>query len=144
MYHRILFPTDGSDGAEVALEHAVEHAATYDATLDVLYVIEETLPVLEAGAPDVLDALQKQGETVLEEAKERANEAGVKSVHTSIVGGSPYRQIRQHIEDRGIDLVVMGTHGRRGFDRYLLGSVTEKVVRTANCPVLTVRAPKRN
>ncbi len=142
MYDRILFPTDGSDGAEAALEHAIEHAVAYDATLEVLYVIEETLPVLEAGAPDVLDALEKQGETVLEDARERANKAGVESVQASIAGGSPYRQILEYIDDRDIDLVVMGTHGRRGIDRYLLGSVTEKVVRTASCPVLTVRAPK--
>lgn len=142
MYQRILFPTDGSEGAEAALEHAIDHAVTYDATLEVLYIIEETLPVLEAGAPDVLDALEKQGQEVIDNARERAKAAGVESIQVSVAGGSPYRQILKYIDDREIDLVVMGTHGRRGVDRYLLGSVTEKVVRTADCPVLTVRAPK--
>ena len=142
MYQRILFPTDGSEGAEAALEHAIDHAVRYDASLEVLYVIEETLPVLDAGAPGVLDALEEHGEEILDDVRARATAAGVESIQASIAGGSPYRQILEHIEDREIDLVVMGTHGRRGVDRYLLGSVTEKVVRTADCPVLTVRAPK--
>ncbi|GAB7091923.1 universal stress protein [Halorubrum luteum] len=140
MYHDVLFPTDGSEGASAALEHAIDHALTYDATLHVLYVVEETYPAVEAGPADVLDDLRAEGEAALENARERATEAGVESVRGSVTGGSPYRNILQYAEEQGVDLIVMGTHGRRGVDRYLLGSVTEKVVRTADCPVLTVRA----
>lgn len=140
MYHDVLFPTDGSEGASAALEHAIDHALTYDATLHVLYVVEETYPALEAGPADILDDLRAEGEAALENARERATEAGVESVRGSVTGGSPYRNILQYAEEQGVDLIVMGTHGRRGVDRYLLGSVTEKVVRTADCPVLTVRA----
>ena len=140
MYHDVLFPTDGSEGASAALEHAIDHALTYDATLHVLYVVEETYPAVEAGPADILDDLRAEGEAALENARERATEAGVESVRGSVTGGSPYRNILQYAEEQGVDLIVMGTHGRRGVDRYLLGSVTEKVVRTADCPVLTVRA----
>lgn len=140
MYDHILYPTDGSEGADAALDHAIDHALQYDASLHVLYVIEETLPAIEAGAPDVLEALEERGEQVLDDARERATEAGVASVQASVAAGSPYRQILKYVEDSGIDLIVMGTHGRRGIDRYLLGSVAEKVVRTAGCPVLTVRS----
>ena len=140
MYDRILYPTDGSEGAQAALEHAIDHALQYDASLHVLYVVEETLPAMEAGAPDVLEALEGHGKEVIEEARERAVDAGVGSVQASVAAGSPYRRILKYVEESGIDLIVMGTHGRRGIDRYLLGSVAEKVVRTADCPVLTVRA----
>lgn len=140
MYHDVLFPTDGSEGASAALEHAIDHALTYDATLHVLYVVEETYPAVEAGPADILDDLRAEGEAALENARKRATEAGVESVRGSVTGGSPYRNILQYAEEQGVDLIVMGTHGRRGVDRYLLGSVTEKVVRTADCPVLTVRA----
>lgn len=143
MYHDVLFPTDGSEGANAAIEHAIDHALTYDATLHVLYVVEKTYPAVEAGPADVLDALRSEGEAALDDARERAKEAGVESVRGSVTGGSPYRNILRYADEHKIDLIVMGTHGRRGVDRYLLGSVTEKVVRTADCPVLTVRVKER-
>ncbi|MFW5970225.1 MAG: universal stress protein, partial [Halofilum sp. (in: g-proteobacteria)] len=77
MYEKILYPTDGSDGAEAALEHAIDHALRYDASLHVLYVIEETIPAMEAGAPDVLEALEERGEAVIDDVRERAKDAGV-------------------------------------------------------------------
>ncbi|MFO7927221.1 MAG: universal stress protein [Halobacteriota archaeon] len=140
MYDQILFPTDGSGGAAAALDHAIDHAKTYDATLHVLYVVEETYPVVEAGPADVLGALREEGERILEEARSKALEAGVESIQGTVAGGSPYRQILQYVDEHDIGLIVMGTHGRRGIDRYLLGSVAEKIVRSAECPVLTVRA----
>lgn len=140
MYDSILFPTDGSKGADAALRHAIEQALQYDAALHVLYVIEETVPAIEVGAPDVLDAMEEHGQQVIDDVRKAAKSAGVESTQASIAAGSPYSRILEYVEDADIDLIVMGTHGRRGLDRYLLGSVTEKVVRTADCPVLTVRA----
>jgi nucleotide-binding universal stress UspA family protein len=138
MYDRILFPTDGSDGADAALEHAIDHAIQYEATLAALYVVAETYPVVEARPETVRETIEAEGRTILEAVEERAADAGVESVETAIDAGSPYRQILEHADEA--DLVVMGTHGRRGIDRYLLGSVAEKVVRSAECPVLTARA----
>jgi nucleotide-binding universal stress UspA family protein len=137
MYERILFPTDGSEGAEAALEHAIDHAVTYDAALHVLYVVEENVPVLEAGDVTLLDALEAEGERILEAASERATAAGVGTVQATVGGGSPYRTILEYAEDNDIDLIVMGTHGRTGLGHYLLGSTTEKVVRLADVEVLT-------
>lgn len=143
MYDRILFPTDGSEGAMAALSHALDHAKTYDATLHVLYVVEETYPIVEAGPADVLNALRGEGERVLDEVRAKARDAGVESIQATLVGGSPYRQILKYADEHDIELIVLGTHGRRGIDRYLLGSVAEKIVRAADCPVLTVRADEQ-
>ncbi|MCY4730754.1 universal stress protein [Natronomonas gomsonensis] len=140
MYDRILFPTDGSDGASAALDHAIDHAERYDAELHVLYVVEENLPVMEAGQVELLDALEAEGERAIDDARARAKAEGVDSIRGTVAGGSPYRGILEYVDDYDIDFVVMGTHGRRGVDRFLLGSVAEKVVRSADCPVLTVRA----
>ena len=70
---------------------------------------------------------------------EQAEDDGVETIEGMVSQGSPHRAILDYIEDQDIDLVVMGTHGRTGLDRYLLGSVTEKVVRLSDAPVMTVR-----
>jgi nucleotide-binding universal stress UspA family protein len=140
MYDRILFPTDGTEGANAALDHAIDHAVRYDAELHVLYVVEENLPVMEAGQAQLLEALEAEGERAIDDARDRAKAEGVDSIRGTVAGGSPYRGILEYVDDYDIDLVVMGTHGRRGVDRFLLGSVAEKVVRSADSPVLTVRA----
>lgn len=140
MYDRILFPTDGSEGSAAALDHAVGQALAHDASLHVIYVVEENLPGIAAGSPDLYSILEERGEQALEDARNQARLAGVKSIEGTIGTGSPYRVIIEYADEQDVDLIVMGTHGRRGIDRYLLGSVAEKVVRTANCPVLTVRA----
>ncbi|PSP75476.1 universal stress protein [Halobacteriales archaeon QS_1_68_20] len=120
MYEVILFPTDGSDGATAALDHAIDQASKYGATLDVLHV----------GDPE------SDGDAV-EAAAERARDAGLQ-VNTAVVQGTPHEVIADYVTDRGVDVVVMGSHGRRGLDRYLLGSVTERVLRTVDVPVLVV------
>lgn len=140
MYDEILFPTDGSDGANAAQEHAIEQALAHDATLHVLYVIEDMFPTVEANAPDMLAELEREGERSLETARAQANAADVESIRGTVASGSPYRQILAYVDERDIDMIVMGTHGRRGIDRYLLGSVAEKIVRSADCPVVTVRS----
>jgi nucleotide-binding universal stress UspA family protein len=133
-----LFPTDGSDGADVALVHAIAQAKTHGATLHVLYVTNTTY--LGGGAAEAtnVDALRAIGEKTVEKTLERVSEQGIDAVGEQR-DGDPYREILEYSDSEGIDLIVMGTHGRTGLDRYLLGSVTEKVVRTSDAPVLTVR-----
>ncbi len=139
MYREILFPTDGGPASQAALDHALDHAERYDARLHTLYVVDTTAYAsLDAGAETVISGLQQEGETALQAVAERAEDANV-SVVSEIISGSPYKQLLEYAENTGIDLIVMGTHGRTGLDRYLLGSVTERVVRTADMPVLTVR-----
>lgn len=136
MYENVLIPTDGSEGADRAVEQGLELAETYGATVHALYVVE---PVAAAnyGTNQVYEALREEGEKATGRIAERADDRGL-SVETDVRTGVPHREILDYVDENGIDLVVMGTHGRTGFDRYLLGSVTEKVVRLSDVPVLTV------
>jgi len=138
MYETILVPTDGSAGAHAALDEAVSLAATYDATVYSLYVADTSAAQPETGYVDIVESFERIGEETTAEAVERAERADVEAVG-AVRTGLPHRTILDYAEEIDADLIVMGTHGRTGLERYLLGSVTEKVVRTADAPVLTVR-----
>ncbi|MFB6151074.1 MAG: universal stress protein [Haloarculaceae archaeon] len=140
MYGTILVPTDGSDGSMVALDEAVDLAAAFDATVHSLYVVDTTVTQPNTGYIDVAESFERIGRETTEAAVERAEEGGVEAV-AAVRTGTPHRAILSYADETDADLVVMGTHGRTGLERYLLGSVTEKVVRTADVPVLTVRGP---
>lgn len=141
MYDRILVPTDGSAGVRRAIEHAAGLAAEHGATIHALYVVNTAsyagLP-METSWEGVGDLLREEGERALEEAEGIAEERGV-AVESTTAEGSPSDEIVRHAEREGCDLIVMGTHGRGGIDRLLLGSVAEHVVRSSTVPVLTVR-----
>jgi nucleotide-binding universal stress UspA family protein len=138
MYDQILVPTDGSDGTRGAIEHAINLATTYDATLHTIYAVETNVGI-DSTVPGTLDALEAAGEDAIEAVIRQAKTAGVATIEGVVAQGAPHRAILEYVDDHAIDLVVMGTHGRTGLDRYLLGSVTEKVVRLSDAPVLTVR-----
>lgn len=139
MYDEILVPTDGSPAADAAIEHAVDLADRYDARVHALYVVDgAAYSTLEAGSEIVIEALEAEGEEATERVTEAADAAGVAAT-TTVTTGTAYRTIQDYVDDNDVDLIVMGTHGRQGLDRYLLGSVTERVVRTADVPVMTVR-----
>jgi len=137
MYDRILLPTGGDPGGERAVTHALELARRYDADLRVLYVVDDGALVAET-AEVVLDTLERRGRDVVEDVVGRAEDAGVPATG-AVRRGRPHRAILDDVETEAIDAVVMGTHGRRGLERYLLGSVAERVVRLSPVPVLTVR-----
>jgi len=137
MYDAVLFPTDGSDAAETALDVAIAAADAHGATLHVLYVADTNQPSLANIQGEVTDVLEGEGREIVEEAAERARNAGVEAVD-EVVQGGPSRTICDYVEDRGIDLVVMGTRGSRDIERIILGSVTERVVRNSAAPVLVV------
>jgi len=139
MYHDILVPTDGSDASAAAVDHAVSLASQYDARIHALYVVDTgSYGLLEEGASVVVDALREEGKTAVETVETAAETADV-DTETAVVEGTVHRSILDYAEEHDVDLIVMGTHGRRGIDRYLLGSVTERIVRSAPVPVLTVR-----
>ncbi|ELZ46654.1 UspA domain protein [Halorubrum distributum JCM 9100] len=141
MYSEILVPTDGGPASDAAIEHAIDLANQYGARLHALYVVDgAAYSSLEAGAEIVVEALESEGEEATGRVADAAADAGVECV-TSVTSGTAYRSIHDYVDEHGIDVVVMGTHGRKGLDRYLLGSVTERVVRTSDVPVLTVRQP---
>jgi nucleotide-binding universal stress UspA family protein len=138
MYDTILVPTDGSPAAERAVDHAVELATQFGATVHALYVVDVALySSLEAGVDAVMESLEAEGDRAVEDVASRCAAADVET-ETAVVVGTVHRAIEKHIEDNDIDLVVMGTHGRKGIERFLLGSVTERTVRTSPVPVLTV------
>jgi nucleotide-binding universal stress UspA family protein len=138
MYDNILLPTDGSEGMTAVIEHARDLAAIHDGTVHVLYVANTAslsdLP-MESSWEGVSSALQQQGERAIEAATEIL---GGQSVETRIIEGSPSKEITTYAEENDCDVIVMGTHGRSGVDRLLLGSVAERVVRSAQVPVLTI------
>lgn len=139
MYDRILVPTDGSIEGERAVEYAIDLAREHGATIRAIYVVNAAsyggLP-METAWDGISDALREEGQAALERVEEMAD--GVE-VETAVLEGSPSRAIVDQASSEGCDLVVMGTHGRGGIDRLLLGSVAERVVRSSPVPVLTVR-----
>ncbi|WP_336022571.1 universal stress protein [Halobellus salinisoli] len=140
MYDNILVPTDGSVASEGAVGHAIELAKQYDATLHALYVVDTgAYSAMEVGSDIVVEALREEGEQAVARVAKEAEAAGI-AVETAVETGIAHRSIVEYVETEGIDLVVMGTHGRTGVGRFLLGSVAEKVVRTADAPVMTVRS----
>jgi len=138
MYDRILLPTDGSEASDRAVAQAIGLARETGARLHVLYVVEDIPYAPEMMDDEVESQLRETGEKVLSSLRERADEAGIEVV-AELREGAPHAAILEYADEADVDLVVMGTHGRSGLDRYLLGSVTERVVRTADVPVLTVR-----
>ncbi|NIC00864.1 universal stress protein [Halobacterium sp. R2-5] len=140
MYDQVLVPTDGSEETRGAVEHAINLATTYDAALHTIYVVDTNVGV-DASVPGTLDTLKEAGENAIKEVIQQAEAAGVGTTEGSVAQGVPHQAILDYADEHDIDLVVMGTHGRTGLNRYLLGSVTEKVVRLSDAPVMTVRMP---
>ena len=141
MYERILVPTDGSAGVERAVEEAAELAAVHGAEVHSVYVLNTanfaSLP-METSWEGVSDMLRQDGEEALERVRTLLESYEV-PVRTHLIEGSPAREIVDFATEEDCDLIVMGTHGRGGIDRLLLGSVAERVVRGSPIPVLTVR-----
>jgi nucleotide-binding universal stress UspA family protein len=137
-YEDVLVPTDGSETAIRAADHGLALAAALDATVHALSVVDDSVlgPDGQAVSPG------EEGEAAATEAVEavaaKAEELGVPETVTHVQRGGPVETILDCIEANGIDAVVMGTTGRTGTDRILLGSVAEKTVRSAPVPVVTV------
>ncbi|QHS17449.1 universal stress protein [haloarchaeon 3A1-DGR] len=142
MYDDILLPTDGSDGALVAVDHAMALAERFDSTLHVLYVADARGSVgshlgIEGGIEKVSERLQEEGKEAVDEIAEMARDASI-PVETEVRTAVPHSSILEYADDHNIGIIVMGTHGRSGIERSVLGSVTERVVRQSNIPVVTV------
>jgi nucleotide-binding universal stress UspA family protein len=140
-FERVLVPTDGSDAANVAADHGIRIAEATDAAIHVVHVVNLTSVSGEFGSAEVLKALEDAGQQAVDDVIGRAEDAGLRSVEASVLSGTPARAIMDYADERDIDVIAMGTHGRTGLERYLLGSVTEKIVRITDVPVLTVSSP---
>ncbi len=153
MYDNILVPTDGSAASRSAVDQAVDLAEKYDATVHALYVFDVDATNLALGTEQV-ERIRRGKLDEMPEVREKADEAtgyvaqiagdhGV-PVEEHVTAGEPARAIRKFVEDNDVDLVVMGSHGRSGLSRVVLGSVAEKVLRRTRLPVLVVDASGDN
>ena len=141
---RILVPTDFSPASDIALQYAIDMAPRLGSQIDLLHVVDDAS--FAAASPDGLlfevpgirQRLIQDAAIRLKESVDRCNAAGLVTTDEVVVG-KPARIIAQAATSRGTDLIVMGTHGRGAFAHLVLGSVAERVVRTAPCAVLTVR-----
>ena len=144
-YEQILVPTDFSTDADHALEHAIGLAQQFQSRLTLLHVVFLYLPSsAEAGFPAYTAQLKREADQQLQGPRNRAEEANV-AVEAFTEMGVPADKIVEVARDRHVDVIVMGTQGRTGLPHLLLGSVAERVVRLAPCPVLVTRkdiAPK--
>jgi nucleotide-binding universal stress UspA family protein len=143
VFRRILVPVDFSQTSEAALRYGVELAHAFKARLHLLHVPEHPGEAAEAEYPiGLFETMQNAAHDRLSHflTEEAANEL---RPQCSMRLGTPSEEIVNYADEHEIDLIVMGTHGRTGVARVLLGSVAEKVVRKAPCPVLTVHNPER-
>lgn len=143
MYETIVLPLDGSSCATRALDHAISLAGEYDAELHLIYVVQETAIPSSDRAPEIVEQLTAAGDDILSDAEERARDARLYQVSTHLRRGRPAERILELVDEQDADLVVMGTHGRAGIDRHLLGSKTKRVLRQASAPVMAVHALER-
>lgn len=137
---RILFPTDFSENSEYAFLYALAFAQHFGAKLYLVHVVYFPPQMPEYDIGRVLDLLVKNAEKRLKKLIQKAGETQV-IFHTEVRIGVEYREIIELAEKEKINLIVTGTQGRTGLAHAFLGSVAERVVRHAPCPVLTVRPP---
>ena len=139
-FKNILVPTDGSEYTKAAINNAVEMAKNYGAKITALYVIDQTVFVnmpLDSAVMNTYTLLKKEGESAVQYVLNLCKENGVEC-DIKIVEGSPVECIVEASKD--FDIIVMGTLGRTGFSKLMMGSVAERVVRYSECPVMVVRS----
>ncbi|WP_323676098.1 universal stress protein [Halorubellus sp. PRR65] len=147
MYEHVLVPTDGSETAEHAVDEALEVASRFDATVSALYVVDTDSVGISLGTEQVdrirqgrfgeMDDLESRASDATRFVAERARERGL-DVEEHARAGRPASVIADFADDENVDLIVMGSHGRSGLSRVVLGSVTEHVLRETHRSVLVV------
>ena len=151
LYKKILIATDGSEHTEKAITHAIELAKLTGARLHAVYVISIVSPhatleiksdpgtgTIDASIEGLKNILRQEGDKAIKYIEEQAKTEGV-DVSKWILEGQPAKEILKLAEEESIDMIVMGTLGRSGIEKFLLGSVADKVVRGSKVPVLVVR-----
>ena len=136
---RILVAVDGSDFSMVAVDQAVSLGGICKSQIFVISVVD-LYPDQMAVAPNLVEAMSEEVRKNLDEAKERVDKANIPCETIVHMGGAPHEFITQEAKEKNIDLILMGTHGRTGLKRVLLGSVAQNVIAHAPCPVMVVPA----
>ena len=145
-YEEVMIPTDGSDAASIAIDHGIEIAKRAGARVHAVNIIDSGAITLTPGysaPPELLERFEAEGERATEAIAENAADAGLDAT-TSVREGLPASDLLAYADENDIDLITMGTTGRTGLNRYLLGSTAERVIRHAKMPVLAVNARERS
>lgn len=155
MFHKILFATDLTEASRPALQNAVELAQRLGTGMIALHVVEPTyesrhwyMPLVAQESEVFAGVAKRQKEAAQRVLADQVAQATSTMeddvcVETVVRSGLPSDVIPSMAKELGADLIVMGTHARKGIQHFMLGSIAERVVRTADCPVLTVRAPQK-
>jgi len=143
-YRNIVIATDGSENTQKAISYGIEIAKLSGATVHALYVVDtssfSSIPMsTEGGWEAMYEILKTEGEKAVSDVKSQGEASGIE-VKTVVLEGHPINEIVEFAEKNEADLIVMGTLGKTGLDRFLLGSVAEKVVRNSKVPVMVVRS----
>ncbi|MFA7059884.1 MAG: universal stress protein [Pedobacter sp.] len=142
-FDRILTAIDFSENSDFAFDYALTLAKQFNAELTVMHVINEPVDLRGFYVPHIsFEQLEKEieeGAVKMMDKFCQARLADFGAYKTAIVTGIPYEEIIRKSEETGASLIVLGTHGRTGLDHLLFGSTAERVVRSASCPVLTIR-----
>lgn len=146
MYRNILVAVDGSHTSEIALQEAIKLAKEFNGRLRIVHVVETVNLNLDSEFPDpneFWNDMRKSGEAILSKVQAAAREAGInaetKLIEIDTLGRRIQEEIAEEAEAWPADVIVIGTHGRRGISHLFLGSVAEGVVRVATKPVLLIR-----
>ncbi len=143
LFKKILIATDGSKRTQNAVQTGLEVASLHKSKVYAVYVVDTvtfTSVPMDVTWENMYQLLKEEGEVAVGRVKEAAG-PGV-DVETHVLEGNPALEITRFAKDHGVDLIVVGTLGKSGIDRILLGSVAEKVVRIAPCPVLVIKSQK--
>jgi nucleotide-binding universal stress UspA family protein len=144
---KILFATDFSEGSSNALPYAIDLAKQYGAKLYLIHVLYDVAKtagwyVPHASIDEIYADMKKAAEAELAKTFIEGMQ-DLTDIKRLVLTGIPHEEITKFAAEEKIDLIVLGTHGRRGLDRMLFGSTAEQVVRNASCPVLSVRLPNQ-
>lgn len=141
---RILVPTDFSEFSRPAVNYAVAMAERFAAQLHILHVVPDPAMLVPDAAVFSVESMQAQSEKLVADAERMLQQIPepsvvVQSITRAVRVGAAFMEIIEYAQSQQIDLIVIGTHGRSGFAHILMGSVAERVVRKAPCPVLSVK-----
>ncbi|SCG85750.1 universal stress protein [Methanobacterium congolense] len=131
MFKNIMVPTDGSKFADKAADIAIEMAKKFSARVTAVHVIDDKLIY-------PFEVLEEEGKTVLNQVQEKGRDNGVQ-VDEILIVGSPTRDMEKIVEKADADIIVIGTHGKTGLEKLLMGSVAENTLKTVKVPVLIVK-----
>jgi nucleotide-binding universal stress UspA family protein len=143
LFKKILIATDGSKRTQNAVEMGLKIAKEQRSRVYAVYVVDTvtfTSIPMDVTWENMYQLLKDEGEEAVKAVKDSAPDV---DVETHVLEGNPAVEITKFAGDNGVDLIVMGTLGKSGIDRILLGSTAEKVIRIANCPVLVIKSDKK-